>query len=84
VAAGLNQSTMKAITIKRELLLAEIVRHCSFPECNAKVSIGLAKSDVLDYRGFECTHCKRWSDDTLSAQDIPDWWQEINSRGIYS
>jgi len=72
------------ITIKRGLLLVEIDRHCFFAECNARVFVGLTKAEVPDYHGFECTHCKRWNDDSLTARDIPDWWDEFNPSNTFS
>lgn len=69
---------MKRITVNREVLLVEIVRYCMFPDCNQKTAIALTKAEALSYHGFECSHCKQWNEDTLSRQDIPDWWHEID------
>ena len=78
------QTSLMAITIKRDVLLVEIDRHCFFPACNARISIGLTKLEVPQYRGFECTHCKRWNDDRLTPRDIPEWWDEFNSSDTFS
>jgi hypothetical protein len=75
---------MKGITIKREVLLVEIDRRCSFAECNGRNFLGLTKPEVLNYEGFECIHCKQWNDDSLSERDIPEWWHEVNPGNTYS
>jgi hypothetical protein len=75
---------MKDITINRELLLLAIDRHCYFPVCNARNSIPLTKDEAQNYRGFECTRCKRWNDDVLNERDIPEWWLELNPNTIIS
>lgn len=67
----------KPIVFPREVLLVEIERHCSFPDCDRRVAIGLTKDEATEYIGFECEYCKRWNDDKLTPKDIPDWWQEI-------
>lgn len=64
----------------RELLLAEIDRRCSFPECNARMFIGLTKQEAFAYRGFACERCGQWSDDHLNEKDIPDWWAELQTH----
>lgn len=69
----------KPIVIPREVLLVEIDRHCSFPDCDRRVAIGLTKNEASEYTGFECEYCKRWNDDKLKPKDIPDWWQEIHT-----
>ena len=45
----------------REPLLIEIERRCSFPDCGGRNQIGLTKSEVIEYRGFDCTQCERWN-----------------------
>ena len=82
--SGTPGTSQMAITIKRDVLLVEIDRHCFFPGCNARISIGLTRLEVPEYRGFECTHCKRWNDDQLARRDIPEWWDEFNSSGTFS
>jgi hypothetical protein len=67
----------RGIAIERQVLLFEIDRRCSFPECNQRVFAGLTKQEALDYRGFECPACERWNNDSLTKNDIPDWWDEI-------
>jgi hypothetical protein len=72
-------ATSKPLIIPREVLLVEIDRRCSFPDCDNRVGIGLTKQEAADYLGFECEHCKRWNDDKLSQRDIPDWWAEVHT-----
>jgi hypothetical protein len=72
-------ATSKPLIIPREVLLVEIDRRCSFPDCDNRVGIGLTKQEAADYLGFECEHCKRWNDDKLSQRDIPDWWSEVHT-----
>ena len=69
----------KPITIPRDVLLVEIVRRCAFPDCDNRMGIGLTKAEANSYSGFECEHCKRWNEDELKPQDIPDWWDEIQT-----
>lgn len=63
--------------IPREILLVEIDRRCFFPGCNARTLVGLTQQEASDYRGFECSVCKRWNDDNLSDKDVPDEWNAI-------
>ncbi|HEY6120807.1 MAG TPA: hypothetical protein VIV66_12675, partial [Pyrinomonadaceae bacterium] len=74
---------MTAIKINREVLLIAIDRHCTVPRCNARNSIPLTKLDAHNYRGFECLQCKAWNEDTLSEQDIPEWWFELNPPDLF-
>jgi hypothetical protein len=67
----------KRISIQRDLLLIEIDRRCCFPDCGARVFIGLTKQEACGYTGFECDSCQRWNDDNLSEKDVPDWWNEV-------
>ena len=71
--------TAKRIIIPREVLLVEIDRRCSFADCDNRVGIGLTKQEAANYLGFDCEHCKRWNDDTLTERDIPDWWDEFQA-----
>ena len=68
------------IRIERQVLLFEIDRRCGFEDCNQRVLLGLTKSEALDYKGFECTSCERWNDDSLKQTDVPDWWDEIQAN----
>jgi len=72
---------MRGITIKKDILLVTIERHCFFSECQARVSIGVTREEAREYRGFDCPHCKRWNEDTLKECDVPEWWDELN-RGV--
>lgn len=65
------------IEIARRLLLVEIERRCSHPQCNARAQIGLTKEDARLYCGFECEQCKQWTNDSLTERDIPEWWEEL-------
>jgi|RhiMetdeSRZDD1v2_1073273.scaffolds.fasta_scaffold06111_6 hypothetical protein len=70
---------MRAITIKKDILLVTIERHCTFLECKGRVSIGVTRDEAREYHGFECPHCKRWNDDILNERDVPEWWDELNA-----
>jgi hypothetical protein len=37
----------------------------------------LTKQEAFTYRGFECVHCNRWNDDSLTRNDVPEWWEEL-------
>ena len=67
----------RRIIIPREVLLIEVDRRCSFPDCQARTFIGLTKQEAKTYAGFECESCTRWNDDILTEKDISDWWHEI-------
>jgi len=67
----------RGIAIERQVLLFEIDRRCSFPECNQRMFLGLTKQEAIDYTGFECSLCERWNKDSLTKNDVPDWWEEI-------
>lgn len=58
----------------RQVLLVEIERYCAFPDCGARNGIGLTKSEVIGYRGFDCVKCERWNDDTVTADALPETW----------
>jgi len=60
----------------REVLLVEIERYCSFPDCATRNQISLTKEEVIEYRGFDCSKCQRWSDDTIRSNDLPEAWTE--------
>lgn len=66
------------IQINRNILLVAIDRRCFFPDCGKRNSVGLTRDEAFNYRGFECTHCKRWNDDTVSEREIPDSWETQN------
>ena len=66
-----------SIGIERQVLLFEIDRRCNFADCNQRVLLGLTKAEALNYRGFECSFCERWNEDSLTQTDVPDWWDEI-------
>jgi hypothetical protein len=62
------------LRFRREPLLIEIERRCSFPDCGGRNQIGLTKSEVIEYRGFDCTQCERWNTDRLGEREIPEAW----------
>ncbi len=68
----------QVITFPREVLLVEIDRRCSMPDCAARVLIGLTKEEARSYTGFECERCGQWTVDRLSKKDIPEWWSIIS------
>lgn len=70
----------KGIIIPREVLLIELDRRCSFPDCRARSFIALTKQEAKTYNGFTCEACDRWNDDILSEKDVSDWWDEIKQN----
>jgi len=67
---------MAQFNFPREVLLVEIERYCSFPDCATRNLIGLTKAEAIEYRGFDCTRCQRWNDDTIALSDLPVSWAE--------
>ena len=72
------------IVIPLEVLLVEIERRCSSPQCNARTRLGLTKNEARAYTGFECERCKQWNEDILSDRDVPEWWEEIAVTDLYA
>jgi hypothetical protein len=70
------------IILPRAVLLIEVERRCFFPDCDARMLIGLTKHEAMSYRGFECVQCKRWNDDNLTEVDVPEWWAEIGQSRL--
>src|SRR4029453_5274166 len=70
-------ATKRGIVIERQVLLFEIERRCSFPECNQRVFVGLTKQEAFDYTGFECALCERGNDALLTKNNVLDWGDEI-------
>lgn len=58
----------------RTPLLVEIERRCSFPDCAAANRVGLTNQEAIEYRGFECFHCERWNNDSVSPLELPASW----------
>jgi hypothetical protein len=58
----------------REVLLVEIERRCQFADCGSRNLIGLTKLEAIEYRGFDCSKCQRWNDDTVMPDALPDSW----------
>lgn len=58
----------------RKVLLVELERYCSFPDCRAHNRISLTKTEAIEYRGFDCVKCGRWNDDTVRADMLPATW----------
>ena len=59
-----------------EVLLIEIERHCSFRDCATRNRIGLTKAEAIEYRGFDCSKCQRWNDDTIGIDTFPESWAD--------
>lgn len=68
----------RGITIRREVLLIEIERRCSSPECNSRNFISLTKQETLEYTGYECSECEAWNRDQLKRSEVPDGWDDMN------
>jgi len=68
------------IIIPREVLLIELDRRCSFPDCQARSFIPLTKQEAKSYRGYTCETCSRWNEDRLTRKDISDWWDELKQH----
>lgn len=71
------QGTKRQIELPRETLLVEIERRCGNPLCKARARMGLTKEEARVYRGFKCERCEGWTPDTLTARDVPEWWEEL-------
>ena len=63
-----------SLSFPRDVLLIEVERYCSFPDCRARNLLGLTKSEAIEYRGFDCVKCERWNDHALSADALPETW----------
>jgi len=59
----------------REVLLVEIERRCSFPDCGSRNQVSLTKAEAIGYRGFRCDKCDRWNDDTVGPEELPASWE---------
>lgn len=71
----MSHDRSQALFFPQKLLLTEIERYCSFPDCRTLNRIGLTKEEAIDYRGYECHRCERWNADELSRRDVPEWWE---------
>ena len=65
-----------AFRFPREVLLVEIERRCRLADCEARNSIGLTRSEAIEYRGFECVKCQRWNEDSIDVAALPDSWAD--------
>jgi 1-acyl-sn-glycerol-3-phosphate acyltransferase len=70
----------KSFAPRRALLLTEVARRCR--GCDAPARLGLTKDEALAYDGFECENCELWNADELTARDVPEWWDELQSAGL--
>lgn len=70
--------TSPSFVFPRDVLLVEIGRRCSFVDCAGRNQIGLTKAEVIEYRGFHCSHCERWNDDQLNQSELPDSWPDVS------
>lgn len=64
------------LNFPREVLLVEIERYCSFPDCAARNTVGLTKEEAIEYRGFDCFKCERWNDDAIGLDLLPESWAD--------
>jgi len=64
------------IEFPREVLLVEIERYCSFPDCATRNLIGLTKSEAIAYRGFDCIKCQSRNDDRIDPLELPESWRD--------
>ena len=67
---------MAQFNFPRDVLLIEIERYCSFPDCRARNHIGLTKVEAIEYRGFDCIKCQRWNPDTIGPDGVPESWAD--------
>jgi hypothetical protein len=74
VSVRRNSMSARKLQFPREVLLVEIERYCSFPDCRTRNRIGLTKSEAIEYRGFDCAKCQRWNDDAVPADALPETW----------
>ena len=65
-----------SLNFPREVLLIEIERYCSFPDCATRNLISLTKAEAIEYRGFDCSKCQRWNDDTIGGNAVPESWAD--------
>ena len=72
----------RRIIFPREVLLVEVERRCSGPQCGARARIGLTKEEARSYTGFECERCERWNADALAERDVPEWWEELKITSL--
>ena len=66
------------LNFPREVLLIEIERYCSFPDCKARNQVGLTKEEAIEYRGFDCSKCQRWNEDTITIDALPESWTDAS------
>jgi hypothetical protein len=59
----------------RAVLVVGIERRCAFPDCGAGNHLSLTKSEAIEYRGFDCTECGSWNNDSLIPGELPDSWK---------
>lgn len=64
------------LSFPREVLLIEIERYCSFPDCGARNRLGLTRAEAIEYGGFDCCKCERWNDDTIPRDALPESWAD--------
>ena len=64
----------------RAPLLVEIDRRCTFMDCAGRNQVGLTKSEAIEYRGFDCSHCERWNDDQLNPGEVPGGWLDPKNQ----
>lgn len=75
-------ATRTRFVFPREVLLVEIVRRCTAPDCGAQTRVGLTKEEARAYTGFKCERCETWNNDALDERDVPEWWEELILTGL--
>lgn len=71
---SLKSMSSSRFEFPRQTLLVEIERYCSFPDCGWRNRVGLTKTEAIGYRGFDCSKCERWNDDSVEAAELPETW----------
>ncbi|MDQ4121140.1 MAG: hypothetical protein M3209_06815 [Acidobacteriota bacterium] len=61
----------------RAILLVEIERYCCNASCLRLNRIGLTRSEIPGYKGFNCERCEMWNDDEVKQRDVPAEWQPL-------
>jgi hypothetical protein len=67
-------SRKQRLHFPRETVLVEIERRCASPDCETRNQVGLTKAEAIEYRGFECSKCKRWNNDRVNELELPETW----------
>jgi len=79
---GENSKVRRRVSFPRDVLLVEIVRHCTDAQCRGLTRIGLTKEEARRYNGFTCERCEQWNEEMLEERDVPEWWEELSVTGL--